>query len=302
MINQRTIREIRATGVGVHTGEKVYLTLRPAPVDTGIVFRRVDLDTPVEIPALSENVGDTTLNTCLIKDGVKVSTVEHLLSAFAGLGVDNAYVDVTAPELPIMDGSAGPFVFLIQAAGIIEQAALKKFIRIKRKVEVENGDKWARVEPYNGSNFNMTIDFSHPLIQKSNQNCDVDLSTTAYIKDISRARTFGFLNEYEYLRANNLASGASLDNTIVLDDYRVLNEDGLRYEDEFVRHKLLDAIGDFYQLGHNMLGSFVGFKSGHALNHQLLQAVIADQDAWEVVTFDEPAKQPIGFVPAEVAA
>lgn len=302
MINQRTIREIRATGVGVHTGEKVYLTLRPAPVNTGIIFRRVDLDKPVEIPALSENVGDTTLNTCLIKDGVKVSTVEHLLSAFAGLGVDNAYVDVTAPELPIMDGSAGPFVFLIQAAGIIEQAALKKFIRINRTIEVKNGDKWARVEPYNGSNFNMTIDFTHPLIQKSNQNCNVDLSSTAYIKDISRARTFGFLNEYEYLRANNLATGASLDNTIVLDDYRVLNDDGLRYEDEFVRHKLLDAIGDFYQLGHNMLGSFVGYKSGHALNNQLLKALIADETAWDIVTFEEKAKQPIGFVPAEAAA
>lgn len=301
MINQRTIREIRATGVGLHTGVKVYLTLRPAPVNTGIIFRRVDLDPVVEIPACTANVGDTTLNTCLIKDGVRVSTVEHLLSAFAGLGIDNAYVDLTAPEVPIMDGSASPFVFLIQAAGIVEQVAQKIFIRIKKLVEVQDGDKWAKIEPFDGCKFQMSIDFPHPVIQSTDQTSILTLSSTSFVKEISRARTFGFLSEYEYLRRNNLALGGSLDNAIVLDDYRILNEDGLRYDNEFVRHKLLDAIGDVYQLGHAMIGSFNGHKSGHALNNKLLNTLLADQSAWEIVSFEDPAHQPIAFVPVTAA-
>lgn len=299
MINQRTIREIRATGVGLHTGAKVYLTLKPAPVNTGIVFRRVDLNPTVEIVAHSSNVGDTTLNTCLIKDGVRVSTVEHLLSAFAGLGIDNAYVDLTAPEVPIMDGSASPFVFLIQAAGIVEQEAAKKFMRIKRKVEVKSGDKWAMLEPYSGSKFKMSIDFPHPVIRASSQTAELMLSGIQFVKEISRARTFGFLSEYEYLRRNNLALGGSLDNAIVLDDYRILNQDGLRYENEFVRHKLLDAIGDVYLLGSNMLGSFTAHKSGHQLNNELLNTLLADEEAWDVVTFEDPAQEnPVSFTPA----
>jgi len=298
MINQRTIREIRATGVGLHTGEKVYLKLSPAPENTGIIFRRVDLNPVVEIAAHTEHVGDTTLNTCLIKDGVRVSTVEHLLSAFAGLGIDNAFVELNAPEVPIMDGSAGPFVFLIQAAGIVQQMAPKRFIRIKKKIKVENGDKWACIEPYDGSRFQMTIDFPHPLIKTSNQTIAFDLSSTAFIKEVSRARTFGFLPEYEYLRNNNLALGGSLENAIVLDEYRILNEEGLRYADEFVRHKLLDAVGDLYQLGYNMIGSFTGYKSGHALNNQLLNTLLADQAAWEVICIEDEAASPILFMPS----
>lgn len=297
MLKQRTIREIRATGVGLHTGEPIYLALKPAAVDTGIVFRRVDLDPVVEIQANAKNVGDTTLNTCLAKDGVRVSTVEHLLSAFAGLGIDNAYVELTGPEVPIMDGSAGPFVFLIQAAGVIEQEAPKRFIRIKRKIEVSNGDKWARVEPFYGSSFQMSIDFPHPIIRSGSQTIDFLLSSMAFVKEVSRARTFGFLSEYEYLRANNLALGGSLDNAIVLDEYRVMNNDGLRYDDEFVRHKLLDAIGDIYQLGHTMIGAFTGHKSGHALNNQLLLTLLADETAWEVISYQDPSKQPVVFGP-----
>ncbi|MDQ2993748.1 MAG: UDP-3-O-acyl-N-acetylglucosamine deacetylase [Pseudomonadota bacterium] len=298
MIQQRTIHEIRATGVGLHTGEKVYLTLKPAPVDTGIIFRRVDLDPPVEIRACSANVGDTTLNTCLIKNGVRVSTVEHLLSAFAGLGIDNAYVELNAPEVPIMDGSAGPFVFLIQAAGVVEQAAPKRFVRIKKPVEVIQGDKWARIEPFQGSRFGMTIDFPHPVIRAGSQTLDFHHTSMAYIKEVSRARTFGFLAEYEYLRRNNLALGGSLDNAIVLDEFRILNEDGLRYTDEFVRHKLLDAIGDVFQLGHNLIGHFTGYKSGHALNNALLGELLADASAWEVITLEhehEHVVSPVNF-------
>lgn len=303
MTNQRTIREIRATGVGLHTGAKVYLTIKPAPVNTGIIFRRVDLDPIVEIPALSSNVGDTTLNTCLIKDGVRVSTVEHILSACAGLGVDNAYIDLTAAEVPIMGGDASTFVFLIKAGGIIEQSAPKKFIVIKRKVEVTQGDKWARLEPYNGSKFKMTIDFKHPVIRSSDQSYEIDLSSTAFIKEISRARTFGFLSEYEYLRRNNLALGGNLDNAIVLDDYRILNQDGLRYENEFVRHKLLDAIGDTYCLGHSLIGSFTGYKSGHELNNKLMNTLLADESAWEVKTFeDDTVQMPISFIPVTAVA
>lgn len=296
MTNQITLKnEMSATGTGLHTGEKVFLKICPAPVNTGIRFRRIDQNPIVEIPALVENVGDTTLNTCLIKDGVRVSTIEHLLSAFAGLGIDNAYVDLSAPEVPIMDGSAGPFVFLVQSAGFQEQNALKKFIRIKRKIEIRHGDKVASISPYNGCRITITIDFDHPIIRSSNQTATLDFSVTSYVKEVSRARTFGFLPEYEYLRANNLALGGSLDNAIVLDHYRILNEDGLRFEDEFVKHKMLDVVGDLYQLGHTMIGEFYGFKCGHQLNNQLLRALLADQTAWEIVTFKEKAKLPITF-------
>ena len=296
MIRQRTLKNvIRATGVGLHTGEKVYLTLRPAAPDSGIIFRRVDLDEPVEIPATPENVGDTTLSTTLIKDGVRISTVEHLLSAMAGLGIDNAYVDLNAAEVPIMDGSAGPFVFLIQSAGIEEQNAPKRFIRIKKQVKVEDGDKWVNFEPFDGFKVAFTIDFDHPAFTEGSQVAEVDFSTTSFVREVSRARTFGFMNQIEQLRANNLALGGSLDNAVVVDDYRVLNEDGLRYVDEFVKHKILDSIGDLYLLGHSLIGSFCGHKSGHALNNQLLRALLAQEDAWEEVTFEDAATAPISF-------
>ena len=254
MIKQRTLKNvIRATGVGLHTGEKVYLTLRPAPVDTGVVFRRIDLDLPVEVPARADNVGDTRLSTSLEKDGVKISTVEHLMSAFAGLGIDNAYVDLTAPEVPIMDGSAGPFVFLLQSAGIQEQSSAKKYIRIKKKLRLEDGDKWAQFEPLDGFKVSFTIDFDHPVIKNAVQVATVDFSTTSFVKEVSRARTFGFMHDLEALRNAGLARGGSLDNAIVMDNYHILNEDGLRYEDEFVKHKVLDAIGDLYLLGHPLI-------------------------------------------------
>lgn len=297
MIKQRTLKNvIRATGVGLHTGEKVYLTLRPAAPDAGIIFRRVDLDEPVEIPATPENVGDTTLSTTLIKDGVRISTVEHLLSALAGLGIDNAYIDLNAPEVPIMDGSAGPFVFLIQSAGIEEQNAPKRFIRIKEPVKVEDGDKWAMFEPFDGFKVGFSIDFDHPAFKEDHQTAEVDFSTTSFVKEISRARTFGFMNQIETLRANNLALGGSLDNAVVLDDYRVLNEDGLRYMDEFVKHKILDSIGDLYLLGRSLIGAFSGYKSGHALNNKLLRALIANENAWELVTYEDEKKAPISFM------
>ncbi len=296
MIRQRTLKNvIRATGVGLHTGEKVYLTLRPAAPDSGIIFRRVDLDEPVEIPAIPENVGDTTLSTTLIKDGVRISTVEHLLSAMAGLGIDNAYVDLNAAEVPIMDGSAGPFVFLIQSAGIEEQNAPKRFIRIKKPIKVEDGDKWVNFEPFDGFKVAFTIDFDHPAFKEGSQIAEVDFSTTSFVREVSRARTFGFMNQIEQLRANNLALGGSLDNAVVVDDYRVLNEDGLRYVDEFVKHKILDSIGDLYLLGHSLIGSFCGHKSGHALNNQLLRALLAEEDAWEEVTFEDSSTAPISF-------
>lgn len=301
MVKQRTLKNIiRATGVGLHTGEKVYLTLRPAAVNTGIVFRRTDLDPAIDIRALAENVGDTTLNTCLIKDGTRVSTIEHLLSAFAGLGIDNAYVDLTAPEVPIMDGSAGPFVFLLQSAGIVTQDVAKKFVRIKQKVEVKDGDKYALVEPYEGFKVSVAIDFNHPVIEDSTQAITVDFSQTSFLKEASRARTFGFLSEYEYLRKNNLALGGSLDNAVVLDQYRIMNEDGLRYKDEFVRHKLLDAVGDLYQLGHSLIGAYTAYKPGHTLNNQLLRKLLAMEEAWEIVTFEdgESDMAPVSFVPA----
>lgn len=297
MIRQRTLKNIiRATGVGLHTGEKVYLTLRPAPVDSGIVFRRVDLAGDIEIPAKAENVGDTTLSTTLVTGDVRISTVEHLLSAMAGMGIDNAYVDVSAPEVPIMDGSAGPFVFLLQSAGIVEQDAPKRFIRIKRSIVVEDGDKWARFDPFDGFKVSFRIEFDHPAFSGRSQQAEVDFSTTSFVKEVSRARTFGFMSQLEALRARNLALGGSLDNAIVVDEYRILNEDGLRYEDEFVKHKILDSIGDLYLLGCSLIGAFTGYKSGHALNNRLLLALIADQAAWEQVTFDDPQHAPISYI------
>jgi UDP-3-O-[3-hydroxymyristoyl] N-acetylglucosamine deacetylase len=297
MIKQRTLKNvIRATGVGLHTGQKVYLTLRPAAVDTGIVFRRVDLDEPVDIPAKAENVGDTRLSTTLVRDDVRISTVEHLLSAFAGLGIDNAYVDVSAAEVPIMDGSAGPFVFLIQSAGVEEQNSAKRFIRIRRPVEVREGDKIARFEPFNGFKVSFGIDFEHPAMSEDRRSSEIDFSSTSFVKEFSRARTFGFLRDIEMLRENGLALGGSMDNAIVVDDFRVLNEDGLRYEDEFVKHKILDAIGDLYLLGHSLIGAFRGYKSGHALNNRLLKTLIAQPDAWEEVTFEDAERAPISYM------
>jgi UDP-3-O-[3-hydroxymyristoyl] N-acetylglucosamine deacetylase len=297
MVRQRTLKNvIRATGVGLHTGQKVYLTLRPAAPDTGIVFRRVDLDEPVEIKADPYHVGDTRLSTTLVQDDVRISTVEHLLAAFAGLGVDNAYVDVSAPEVPIMDGSAGPFVFLIQSAGVEEQHKAKRFIRINKAVEVRDGDKLARFEPYDGFKVEFSIEFDHPAFNDRSKRAQVDFSTSSFVKEVSRARTFGFLREIEYLRQHNLALGGSLDNAVVVDEFRVLNEEGLRFEDEFVKHKILDAIGDLYLLGHTLIGAFKGHKSGHALNNQLLRALMSQADAWEEVVFTEDAKAPIDYV------
>ncbi|NOX08967.1 MAG: UDP-3-O-acyl-N-acetylglucosamine deacetylase [Gammaproteobacteria bacterium] len=297
MICQRTLKNIiRATGVGLHTGEKIYMTLRPAAVDTGIVFRRTDLDEPVEIRARTENVGDTRLSTAIVNGDVQISTVEHLLSACAGLGIDNAYIDLSAPEVPIMDGSAGPFVFLIQSAGIEEQKAAKRFIRIKQEIKVSDGDKWACFRPFEGFKVGFTIDFDHPVFKGRGQCAEVDFSTTSFVREVSRARTFGFMNDIEQLRERKLALGGSLDNAVVLDDYRILNEDGLRYSDEFVKHKILDAIGDLYLLGHSLIGSFHGYKSGHTLNNKLLNALLCQQDAWESVTFEDDELAPISFV------
>jgi len=296
MIRQRTLKNvIRATGVGLHTGEKIYLTLRPAAVDTGIVFRRIDLDVPVDIPARPEFVGDTQLCTTVCRDDTRISTVEHLLSALAGLGIDNAYIDLSAAEVPIMDGSAGPFVFLIQSAGIEEQNAPKRFVRIKRPVVVEDDDKWVKFEPFDGFKVSFSIDFDHPVFQTHTRTAELDFSTTSFVKEVSRARTFGLLKDVERLRENNLALGGSLDNAIVVDDYRILNEDGLRYEDEFVKHKILDAVGDLYLLGHSLIGAFSGYKSGHALNNRLLRALMADADAWEIVTFEDTDHLPIAY-------
>jgi UDP-3-O-[3-hydroxymyristoyl] N-acetylglucosamine deacetylase len=297
MIKQRTLKNvIRATGVGLHTGEKVYLTLRPATSDTGIVFRRTDLPEPVEIRACPENVSDTRLSTTIESNGARVSTVEHLMSAFAGLGIDNAYVDLTAAEVPIMDGSAGPFVFLVQSAGIAEQSAPKRFMRIKKRIRVEDGDKWACFEPFEGFKVSFGIEFNHPTFRDSTQNASVDFSTTSFVKEISRARTFGFMGDLEALRAAGLARGGGLDNAIVLDDFRVLNDDGLRYEDEFVKHKVLDAIGDLYLLGHPLIGAFSAHKSGHSLNNRLLRELIMRQEAWELITYNENDEAPIAFI------
>ena len=297
MIKQRTLKNaIRATGVGLHTGKKVVLTLKPAPVDTGIVFRRTDLDPVVEIEARAENVGDTLLSTTLVKDDVRVATVEHLLSAMAGLGIDNAIIELSAQEVPIMDGSAGPFVFLIQSAGIQEQSAPKKFLRIKKPVTVEEGDKVATFLPFNGFKVTFTIDFDHPVFQGRNLTSSVDFSSTSFVKEVSRARTFGFMHEIEYLRSKGLVQGGSVDNAIVIDQYRILNEGGLRYEDEFVKHKILDAIGDLYLLGTSLIGEYKAFKSGHALNNKSLRNLMAQEDAWEMVTFEEEEEAPISYV------
>jgi UDP-3-O-[3-hydroxymyristoyl] N-acetylglucosamine deacetylase len=281
--------------VGLHTGDKVYMTLRPAAVDSGIVFRRVDLPDPVEIRSCCENVGDTRLSTTLVKGDVRIATIEHLLSAMAGLGIDNAYVDLSAPEVPIMDGSAGPFVFLLQSAGIEEQAKAKRFIRIKKAVTVRDGDKWARFEPFDGFKVGFSIDFNHPMFTKRTSTSEIDFSTTSFVKEVSRARTFGFMRDIEMLREKNLALGGSMDNAIVLDDYRVLNEDGLRYEDEFVKHKILDAIGDLYLLGHSLIGAFYGYKSGHELNNKLLRTLLADAAAWEETSFEDETLAPISY-------
>jgi UDP-3-O-[3-hydroxymyristoyl] N-acetylglucosamine deacetylase len=302
MLNQRTLKNtIRATGVGLHSGKKVLMTLKPASPDTGIVFRRTDLSDPVDIQAHAGNVGDTMMGTTLQKGEVKVSTVEHLLSALAGLGIDNALVELSSSEVPIMDGSAGPFVFLLQSAGIEEQRAPKRFIRILESLRVADGDKWAQFDPYDGFKVNFEIEFNHPTFKKHSQVASMDFSTTSFLREISRARTFGFMREIESLRARNLALGGNLDNAIVLDDYRILNEDGLRYEDEFVKHKILDAIGDLYLLGHSLIGEFSGYKSGHGLNNKLLRTLISTQSAWQEVTFESLADAPISYVAAAAA-
>lgn len=294
-MKQRTIKNIvKATGISLHAGDLVALTLKPAPINSGITFVRTDLNPTVAIKATADNIGDTQLCSCLIQQGVRVATIEHIMSAFAAMGIDNAVVEISASEIPIMDGSANPFIFLIQSAGIAEQKAAKKFIKIKRKITVNDGDKFATLEPYDGCRFDFTIDFNHPMFEAKHCKASLDLSTSSFIKEISRARTFGFLSEMEHLRRMNLVKGGSLDNAIVVDEYRVLNAEGLRYDDEFVRHKILDAIGDLYLLGHNLLGAYSGYKSGHGLNNQLCRALLAEQSAWELVNFESTA--PIQFV------
>ena len=296
MLRQRTLKSVvRAAGVGLHTGHKVNLVLRPAQPDTGIVFRRVDLHTPTDIPARADLVGDTRLSSCLVAGDVRVSTVEHLMSALAGLGVDNAYIDLDGPEVPIMDGSAAPFVLLIQLAGIEEQAAPKRFLRIKKPVEAREGDKWARFEPYNGLRFSFSIVFNHPVIDRSGQSVSIDFAQTSYLKEIARARTFGFMQDVEALRDAGLALGGGLDNAVVLDEFRVLNADGLRFTNEFIRHKVLDAIGDIYLLGKPLLGAYSAHKSGHALNNRLLRETLADVAVWEIVSFDREEEAPLGI-------
>lgn len=296
MLKQRTIKSIvKTVGIGLHSGRKVELTLRPAAPGTGIVFSRVDLPTPVDIPASAMSIGDTRLASVLQKDGARVSTVEHLMSACAGLGIDNLYVDVTAEEIPIMDGSAASFVFLIQSAGIEEQNAPKRFIKVRKPVEVRDGDKFARLDPYFGFKLKFTIDFRHPAVDKTGQELEVDFANTSYVREIARARTFGFAHEVEMMRELGLARGGSMDNAIVLDEYRILNNDGLRYDDEFVKHKMLDAIGDLYVVGHPLLAAYTAYKSGHGLNNALLRELLANQDAYEIVSFDDPQKAPGGF-------
>lgn len=297
MIKQRTLKRIvQATGVGLHTGKKVTLTMRPAPANTGVIYRRTDLNPPVDFPADAKSVRDTMLCTCLVnEDDVRISTVEHLNAALAGLGIDNIVIEVNAPEIPIMDGSATPFVFLLLDAGIEELRTAKKFIRIKETVRVEDGDKWAEMRPYNGFKLDFTIDFNHPAIDASTQRYKLDFSAESFMSQISRARTFGFMRDIEYLQSKGLCLGGSFDCAIVVDDYRVLNDDGLRFEDEFVRHKMLDAIGDLFMCGYNIIGEFTAFKSGHALNNKLLQAVLAKESAWEFVTFEDEAQMPVAF-------
>ncbi|HMH17153.1 MAG TPA: UDP-3-O-acyl-N-acetylglucosamine deacetylase [Burkholderiales bacterium] len=296
MFKQRTLKSvIRATGVGLHTGEKVAMTLRPAPPNAGIVFRRIDLPVPMDIAADAFKVTDTRLCSTVESNGVKVATVEHVMSAFAGLGIDNAYVDLTGAEVPIMDGSAAPFVFLIQSAGIEQQPVPKRFFRIKKTIEVKDGDKWARFEPFEGFKLSFSIEFDHPAFERSTQTASVDFANTSYVKEVARARTFGFIQEVEALRDSGLALGGSLDNAIVVDEYRVLNAEGLRYSDEFVKHKLLDAIGDLYLVGHPLIGAFSAHKSGHALNNRLLRAALASNDAWEWVTFEREEDAPVAL-------
>jgi UDP-3-O-[3-hydroxymyristoyl] N-acetylglucosamine deacetylase len=299
MMRQRTIRSlVRTTGVGLHSGERVELVLRPAAADTGIVFRRVDLDPPVDIRSDALRVTDTRMASTLTAGDsgeaaqVRVATVEHLMSALAGLGIDNLYVDVTAAEIPILDGSAGSFVFLIQSAGIVEQAARKKFIKVLEPVEVRDGDKWARLDPHFGFRLKFSIEFGHPAIDATGQAVEVDFAETSYVRDVARARTFGFMQDVETLRAHGLAKGGSFGNAIVMDEYRVLNADGLRFGDEFVKHKILDAIGDLYLVGHPLLAAYTAHKSGHALNNQLLRALLARREAWEIVTFAERLEAP----------
>ncbi|WP_300175383.1 UDP-3-O-acyl-N-acetylglucosamine deacetylase [uncultured Aliivibrio sp.] len=298
MIRQRTLKSIvQMTGVGLHSGRKVTLTLRPAASNTGVIYRRTDLNPPVDFPADPESVRDTMLCTALVNDdGVRISTVEHLNAALAGMGIDNVVIEVDAPEIPIMDGSASPFVYLLQSAGIEELNTAKKFIRIKKPVRIEDGDKWAEIRPYNGFRLDFTIDFNHPAIESDDQKLVFDFSSQSFIKDISRARTFGFMRDIEYLQSQNLCLGGSFDCAIVLDDYRILNEDGLRFANEFVTHKVLDAVGDLYMCGHSILGEISAYKSGHALNNQLLRAVLADQEAWEWTTIEDEKESPVAYM------
>jgi UDP-3-O-[3-hydroxymyristoyl] N-acetylglucosamine deacetylase len=296
LLRQRTLQNaITTTGIGLHSGEEVHLTLNPAPVDSGIVFRRVDLDPVLDIPARAGNVSDTMLSTCLTVEGQRVSTVEHLLAALAGLGIDNARLDVNAPEVPIMDGSAGPFVSLIRSAGIQEQDALKKFIRIKRKVTVEDGDKVASFLPFAGFKVSFTIDFDQPVFRNRSAHAEMDFANSSFVDEVSRARTFGFMHEIEYLRSRGLARGGSFDNAIVVDDYRILNEEGLRYEDEFVKHKVLDAIGDLYLAGGGIIGEFRAYKSGHTLNNAAVRALLAQPDAWEIISYADEGSAPVSY-------
>jgi UDP-3-O-[3-hydroxymyristoyl] N-acetylglucosamine deacetylase len=297
MIRQRTLKEIvKTTGVGLHSGRKVTLTLRPAAANTGVIYRRTDLNPPVDFPADASSVRDTMLCTALVNDeGVRISTVEHLNAALSAMGIDNVIIEVDAPEIPIMDGSASPFVFLLQSAGIETLNTPKRFIRIKKPVRIEDGDKWAELVPYDGFRLDFEIEFEHPAIDTDEQHLRFDFSSSAFIRDISRARTFGFMRDIEYLQSQNLCLGGSFDCAIVLDDYRILNEDGLRFENEFVTHKVLDAIGDLYMHGHSIVGELRAYKSGHGLNNQLLRAVLADQEAWEWATFEEEAGSPVAF-------
>lgn len=297
MIRQRTLKEmVKTTGVGLHSGRKVTLTLRPAPANTGIIYRRTDLNPPVDFPSNADSVRDTMLCTALVNDdGIRISTVEHLNAALAGMGVDNIIIEVDAPEIPIMDGSASPFVYLLQSAGIETQNAAKRFIRIKKPVRIEDGDKWAELVPYAGFRMDFAIEFDHPAISSDHQHMLFDFSSQGFIKDISRARTFGFMKDIEYLQSQNLCLGGSFDNAIVLDEFQILNKDGLRYNNEFVTHKVLDAIGDLYMSGHSIVGELRAFKTGHALNNQLLRALLANQDAWEWATYEEEAGSPVAF-------
>jgi len=296
MLAQRTLqRSVNTVGIGLHSGQKVGLTLHPAAVNTGIVYRRVDLETPVEIVSTPEAVGETMLSTTLVQEGVKVSTIEHLMSAFAGLGIDNAYVDLTASEIPIMDGSAAPFIYLIQSAGIATQRAAKKFVRIKKPIRFENKAGWAELRPFDGFKVSFEIDFDHPAVKSTQQVLALNLSKASYSREISRARTFGFMRDVEMLRSKNMGLGGSLGNAVVLDEYRVLNKDGLRYQDEFVKHKMLDAIGDLYTLGHSIIGAYHGHKSGHAINNLLLHELIAQPDAWELTTMDVEEEASVSY-------